>query len=175
MHTLFQSRFENLHLKSCETVSTSSQQHFARHLVHVQAHNDLSGVHTERGEEPPVLSAHVALLQSLLDRLLSLLALGDLGESLVGDDALEAFELERVACWHQVVVVDNLDEGLDLAALGLSGLAHAAGDLLWVSLDSGDESVREGVLLAAIVLGLDNDNLLSGVTTARDDGLFRRC
>jgi hypothetical protein len=71
-----------------------------------------------------------------------------------------------------VVVVDDLDEGLDLAALGLAGLAHAAGDLLWVSLDSGNESVREGVRLAAIVLGLDNDNLLSGVTTAGDDGLF---
>jgi hypothetical protein len=70
-----------------------------------------------------------------------------------------------------VVVVDDLDEGLDLAALALSGLAHAAGDLLRVALDSGDESVGEGVGLAAIVLRLDNHDLLAGITTARDDGL----
>lgn len=70
-----------------------------------------------------------------------------------------------------MVVVDDLDERLDLAALALSGLAHAAGDLLWVALDSGNESMGKGVGLAAIVLRLNNDDLLAGITTARDDGL----
>ena len=71
-----------------------------------------------------------------------------------------------------MVVVDDLDERLHLAALRLAGLGHAAGDLLWVALDSGDESVREGVGLAAIVLRLDDDDLLSCVTSTGDDGLF---
>ena len=138
--------------------------------------------HTERGEEPSVLAAGVALLESLLDSLLGLLALGDLGESLVGDDALEAFELEGVSGWHQVVVVDDLDEWLDLAALVLTGLAHAAGDLLWVALDTGDEGVWEGVLrgsvscrsdrsgenyeLGALVLWHDNYDLLARYSTS---------
>ena len=71
-----------------------------------------------------------------------------------------------------MVVVDDLDEWLHLAALRLAGLGHAAGDLLWVALDSGDQSVREWVGLAAIVLRLDDDDLLSCVTSTGDDGLF---
>lgn len=43
----------------------------------------------------------------------------------------------------------------------LSGLAHAAGDLLGVALNTGDESVRESVCLAAVVDGLDDDDLFS--------------
>lgn len=70
-----------------------------------------------------------------------------------------------------MVVVDDLDEWLHLAALVLAGLRHAAGDLRWVALDTGDDGVWERVLLGAVVLRLNNDNLLSGVTTARDDGL----
>lgn len=126
---------------------------------------------TERSEEPSVLSARVTLLQCLLHSLLGLLTLGDLDEGLVGDDALESLELKSVSCGHQVVVVDDLDERLDLAALVLAGLAHTAGDLLWVALDAGDDCVGEGVRLAAIVLWLDNDDLLSCVATAGDDGL----
>ena len=70
-----------------------------------------------------------------------------------------------------MVVVDDLDERLHLTPLVLACFRHPAGDLQRVSLDAGDESVRERVLLAAIVLGLDDDDLLSGVTSARDDGL----
>ena len=51
-----------------------------------------------------------------------------------------------------MVVVDNLDKGLHLAALAGAGFRHAAGDLGWVAFDAGDDGVREGVLLAAVVL-----------------------
>lgn len=59
-----------------------------------------------------------------------------------------------------MVVVDDLDEGLDAAALLDGLLTHAAGDLEGVALDTGDDGVREGVSLGARVLRLDNDNLL---------------
>lgn len=58
-----------------------------------------------------------------------------------------------------MVVVDNLDERLDLAALGLAILRHAAGDLRWVTLNTGDEGVRVWVGLVASVLGLNDHNL----------------
>jgi hypothetical protein len=70
-----------------------------------------------------------------------------------------------------VVVVDNLDEGLDFAAFVLPGLGHAPGYLLRVALDAGDKGVWEGVLFAAVVLGLDDDDLLACVAAAGDDGL----
>lgn len=115
--------------------------------------------HTQRSEEPPVLAAGVSVLQSLLDGLLGLLTLGDLLESVLGDNALETFQLESVASRHQVVVVDNLDERLDAAALLHRLLAHAAGDLGGVTLNAGDDGVGEGVRLGASVVGLDNDDL----------------
>jgi hypothetical protein len=47
--------------------------------------------------------------------------------------------------------VDLLDERLDLALLVLLVFRHAAGDLGGVALDAGDEGVREGVRLGAVV------------------------
>jgi hypothetical protein len=58
-----------------------------------------------------------------------------------------------------VVVVDDLDERLDLGALLLPGLGHAAGDLARVPLDAGNQGVAVGVSLATGVDGLDDDNL----------------
>lgn len=58
-----------------------------------------------------------------------------------------------------MVVVDDLDERLDLGALLLAGLGHAAGDLGRVALDAGNDGVAKGVRLVAVVDGLDNDDL----------------
>ena len=59
-----------------------------------------------------------------------------------------------------MVVVDDLDEGLDAAAAVDHLLPHAAGDLGGVTLDTGDDGVGEGVRLGASVVRLDNDDLL---------------
>ena len=69
---------------------------------------------TERRKEPPVLSALVSLLKCLLDVLLGILSLRNFLESVVGDGTLETFQLECVTGRHDVVVVDDLDERLDL-------------------------------------------------------------
>ena len=58
-----------------------------------------------------------------------------------------------------MVVVGHLDERLDVAALVNLLLAHTAGDLQRVALDSGDDGVREGVRLGASVVRLDDDDL----------------
>ena len=58
-----------------------------------------------------------------------------------------------------MVVVDDLDEGLDLVALLLALLRHPAGDLGGVSLDAGNDGVAELVGLLAVVDGLKDDNL----------------
>ena len=105
--------------------------------------SNLSGVLTERGEEPPVLAALVSLVEGLLDSLLGLLPLADLLESVGGDGVLEALKLEGVTGGHKVVVVDDLDEGLDLVPSVLRLLAHAARHLGRVALDADDESVAE--------------------------------
>lgn len=104
---------------------------------------------TKRSEEPPVLSARVALLEHLLHVLLCVLPLADLLEGVVGHGALKALELERVAGGHEVVVVDNLDEGLYLVALLLARLGHAPGDLEGVALDASNDSVAVRVQLVA--------------------------
>ena len=115
--------------------------------------------HTKRSEEPSVLSRRVSLLESLLDSLLSILPLRNLLESVCGDSSLQSLQLERVTCGHQVVVVNNLDEWLDLASLGLAGLRHTAGDLRWVTLDTSDDCVRVWVGLVSSILGLNDHDL----------------
>ena len=70
-----------------------------------------------------------------------------------------------------MVVVNDLDERLHLAALVLPGFRHAACDLERVAFDAGDECVWEGMCFAAVVLRLENDDFLACVAAAGDDGL----
>jgi len=79
---------------------------------------------SERSEEPLVLSRDVSLLECRLDGLLGFFALRRLLESIGRDDTLERFEFESISCGHQVVVVDDLDERLDLVSLGHSLARH---------------------------------------------------
>lgn len=58
-----------------------------------------------------------------------------------------------------MVVVDDLDKRLDLGAAVDQLLTHAAGNLLGVALDTGNDGEGEGVSLGARVLRLDNDDL----------------
>lgn len=58
-----------------------------------------------------------------------------------------------------MVVVDDLNERLDLGALLLAGLGHAAGNLGGVTLDAGDKGVAVGVRLVASVDRLDDHDL----------------
>ena len=124
----------------------------------------------ELGEEPLVLASLVLLLKSLLDGLFGLLTLRGLLEGLGADRSLDGIKLKGVTGGHHVVVVDNLDEGLDLGALGNLLSAVSLGDLQGVSLDTSNQGVAKGVGLGAIVVGLDDDNLLTGKSTASDDG-----
>ena len=116
---------------------------------------------TKRGEEPAVFSRCVSLFQCLLDGLLRVLPLRYLLECIRSNNTLQSLQLERVSCRHQVVVVDDLDERLDLAALGLAGLRHAAGDLGWVTLDTSNQGVWVWVRLVSDILGLDDHDLMN--------------
>jgi hypothetical protein len=58
-----------------------------------------------------------------------------------------------------VVVVDDLDEWLDLAALCLAGLRHTASDLRRVAFDTSDQGVRVWVRLVSGILRLYDDDL----------------
>lgn len=122
----------------------------------------------ERGEEPLVLARGVLLLEDGLDLLLGLLALRRLLEGLLRNGTLEALELESVTGGHEVVVRDDLDERLDLGALGNLLGPHALGHLLRVSLDTSGNNVGESLLLGAVIELLDDDNLF--VAEAMDAG-----
>lgn len=123
----------------------------------------------EFGEEPLVLTGLVLFFQSLLDNLLSFFSLGWLRQGVWGDSVLERLNVQRVSSWHQVVVVDQLDEWLDLGSLGnLLGVV-SSGDLQWTSLNTNDNGVWERVRLGTVIVWSDNDNLLTSETTTGND------
>lgn len=124
--------------------------------------------YAQGSEEPPVLAALVALLKELLDRLLGLLTLRHLLERVRRDGALQALELQSVTGGEQVVVVDDLtlismstylDERLDLAAASELLGAHRLGHLERVALNTGGNHEGKAVLLVALVVLLDHDDL----------------
>ena len=121
------------------------------------------GMHleAERSEEPLVLARGVLGLKDSTELLERILALRGLLERLGADRSLETLKLDRVSGGHQVVVVDQLDEGLDPASLGDLLGAHLPGHLEGVSLNTGSDDVGESLLLGAVVELLNDDNLYS--------------
>jgi hypothetical protein len=67
-----------------------------------------------------------------------------------------------------------LDERLDLGPLGDPLGTHGLGDLEGVSLDTGDDGVGVGTLLGTVVVLLDDDDLLTGLSTRENDGNLLR-
>lgn len=122
------------------------------------------------GEEPLVLTGLVSLFECLLDGLLGIGSLRRLLESVSSDGSLQRFEFQRVSSGHEVVVVDGLDKRLDLGSSGnlLSGML--LGNLQRVSLDTSNNGMTKGVGLGTVVVGLDDNNLLTGESTSGDDG-----
>lgn len=120
-------------------------------------------------EEPLVLTGLVLLFQSLSHNLLGLFSLRWLVQCIRGNSVLERLNVQRVSSWHQVVVVDDLHERLDSGSLGnLLGVV-SLGDSLWASLDTDNEGVWERVGLGAVIVGSDDNNLLTSETATGDN------
>lgn len=92
----------------------------------------------------PIVAGFINLLviEELADFSLHLLSGFFVAQLLLGDDGLEV-EVggNLVSRGHDVVVVHSLHEGLNLGASLDLLLAHAAGDLQGVSLNTGNECV----------------------------------
>lgn len=57
----------------------------------------------------------------------------------------------HVPGWHQVVVVEHLNEGLNLGPLGHLLLAHGGGDFAGVTVDTRDQGVAVGAVSGAVI------------------------
>lgn len=121
------------------------------------------------GEEPLVLTGLVLFFQSLLDNLLGFLFLRWLNQRVWGDSSLERLNVQGVSGWHQVVVVNQLDEWLDGDSLGNLLSAVSSGDLQWSLLNTNDNGVWESVGLGTVIVRLDDDDLLTSETTTGND------
>jgi len=64
---------------------------------------------------------------------------------------------------HNVVVVDDLDEGLDAGTGQHLTTRHGLRNGARVAVDSNDDGVGEGTSLGDVLDGLDDDGLTSGV------------
>lgn len=128
------------------------------------------------GEEPLVLTGLVLLFQSLLNNLLGFKFLRWLNQRVWGDSSLERLNVQGVSGWHQVVVVNQLDEWLDSnSLLDLLG-AVSSGNLQWALLNTNDNGVWESVSLGTVIVRLDdNDLLTSETTTGNDSCIVSRC
>lgn len=120
---------------------------------------ELKNLEPQRGKEPSVLSTSIAVFQHLLHGLLGFLALRNLLEGIIIDGLLEALEFESITSGHKMVIVYDLDKGLDLIALLLPLLTHTACDPLRVPLNANYKGVTKRMSLVAGVDGLNNDDL----------------
>jgi hypothetical protein len=108
------------------------------------------------------------LLQSLLNIDLSL-STGEVG--LI--DSLLKVHVDDVSGGEDVTDIDVLNKGLHGSGSLLNLLlGHATGDLAGSSGNASDETVGETLVVIAILDGLDDDSLLTGVASSKDDNNF---
>lgn len=133
-------------------------------------------------EKPLVLASMIALGKLLLDKVPALLASlwslcvsargRESGHVDTGPDCVT--EVERVACGHEMIVIDDFDEdghvGTESDLLLGHGLFHATGILF----DAGDDAVTVGMLVCAVVMVLKDYGLLAGVFALQKDYDLRR-
>ena len=90
----------------------------------------------------------VPLGQDLPDFSLHLLSGFFVGQLFLGDNTLELdITRDQISGWHEMVVVDDLNERLDLGSPFDLLLAHALCYSQGISLDSSDQSVSELLVL----------------------------
>ena len=115
------------------------------------------------------LLVEVLVLKDLLQSLLNIdLSLGT-GEVSLVNDLLEV-HVDDVSGGEDVTDIDVLNKGLHGSGSLLNLLlGHATGDLAGSSGDAGNEAVGEVLVVITILDGLDDDSLLTGVTSSKDD------
>jgi hypothetical protein len=112
--------------------------------------------------EVPVMEE---LLQALLDINLSL-SIDKIG--LI--NSLLQVEIDNITSGENVTNIDILDKGLHcLGSLFDFFLGHGACDFSGSSCQTSNEAVGVTLLTVAIVKGLNNDSLLTGVTSRKDN------
>lgn len=101
----------------------------------------MTNLETQLLEEPLVLTSLVLFFKSLANGLLDFL----LGSSVLDSFDSDSRELnvQSVTSGHDVVVVDDFDEGLDLGATSDTLSTHGLGDLEGSLLDTNDQSTSE--------------------------------
>lgn len=68
-----------------------------------------------------------------------------------------------------VTKITHLDEGLHFTPLRQLLRAHPLRDLQRITLDTGDDGMRVGALLGALIQLFNNDNFLACLATLKED------
>ena len=76
---------------------------------------------------------------------------------------------------HDVVVVDNFDERLDLGALGDTLLSHGLGDFERVLFDTGEDGVSVRAFLSAFIELLHDDGFLASILARQNNDDLSGC
>ena len=115
------------------------------------------------------LLVEVLVLKDLLQSLLNIdLSLSTSEVGLI--DSLLKVHVDDVSGGEDVTDIDVLNKGLHGSGSLLNLLlGHATGDLAGSSGDAGNEAVGEVLVVITILDGLDDDSLLTGVTSSKDD------
>merc|ERR1712062_940152 len=125
-------------------------------------------------EEPLVLTDVVSFFKFLFDFSASTSSLAAVLQHIFVDDGFVQSNIDTVSGGHQMVVVDDFDERLDLGALGNLLLSHRFRHFSWIFVDSRYEGVSVGSVLCAVVAVLYDDCFSTGVFSSQHQNNFSR-
>merc|ERR1719308_72257 len=110
-------------------------------------------------EEPLVLAGLVLLLELRSYHHTCFLFLHGVLKSLLVEVGLVERDLDSVPSRHHVIVVHHLQEGFDGRPPLYLLLAHTLGHFTGISVDTRNESVREGLVTGSLIARLHDNSL----------------
>lgn len=113
----------------------------------------------------------VLIAQCLPQRLGELGPLLSSGDGLVLDilEVLEVLISDDISSWHEVIEVDELNEWLDGSPPGELLLGGTTSDSSRVASETDDEGIGELSVLVSLLIALDNECLLSGMSSGQHE------
>ena len=128
----------------------------------------MENLESQLGEEPFVLALLVSLFEFGADNMTSLLFLHGILEDFLVQLVFVQSNVDAVASGHQMVIVDDLKERLDLGPLLNLLLGHAFCHNAGVPIDTGNQSMAKRFVRGTFIVGLDNDCLATSKSAGQD-------
>merc|ERR1712157_173046 len=120
-------------------------------------------------EKPFVFSGLISFFKLGLDMCFRSFSFSHIFNRFLVNKFLVQVKVNRVASWHDMIVVDNFNKWFHLVSFSDLLFTHRFGDFSWVTIDASNKSMSVKAFLSTFIGFFDNYCLFTSVFTGGED------